>query len=43
MLSIQRDAFTPANGYATGIHIDGIKLRDRVWLDHHLDAETAQR
>ena len=31
--SIERDAFTPANGYPAGLRIDGIELRDRVWLD----------
>jgi hypothetical protein len=25
--------FTPAIGYRPGIGIDGIELRDRVWLD----------
>ena len=33
MRSIERDAFTPATGYEPGIVIDGIELRDRVWLD----------
>lgn len=33
MRSIERDAFGPANGYPPGITIDGIPLRDRVWLD----------
>ena len=33
MRSIERDAFTPATGYPTDIHMDGIPLRDRVWLD----------
>jgi ribosomal protein S18 acetylase RimI-like enzyme len=33
MRSIERDAFTPATGYARGLRIDGIELRDRVWLD----------
>jgi GNAT superfamily N-acetyltransferase len=33
MLSVERDAFTPATGYPAGIRIDGIELRDRVWLD----------
>ena len=32
MLEIERDAFTEAEGYATGMVIDGIPLRDRVWL-----------
>jgi hypothetical protein len=31
--SVERDAFTPATGYPPGIVIDGIELRDRVWLD----------
>jgi hypothetical protein len=33
MRSIERDAFTEATGYPPGIAIDGIELRDRVWLD----------
>jgi GNAT superfamily N-acetyltransferase len=32
MREIERDAFTPANGYAEQ-RVDGIELRDRVWLD----------
>jgi GNAT superfamily N-acetyltransferase len=32
MRSIDRDAFTAATGHG-GIVIDGIELRDRVWLD----------
>ena len=39
MLEIERDAFTEADGYATGIVIDGIPLRDRVWLT--LDLQRA--
>jgi ribosomal protein S18 acetylase RimI-like enzyme len=31
--SVERDAFTPATGYPEPILIDGIELRDRVWLD----------
>jgi GNAT superfamily N-acetyltransferase len=31
--SIERDAFTEATGYPAGLEIDGIELRDRVWLD----------
>lgn len=31
--AVERDAFTPANGYPEGLVIDGIPLRDRVWLD----------
>ena len=33
MRSVERDAFTPAAGYPPGLLIDGIELRDRVWLD----------
>jgi GNAT superfamily N-acetyltransferase len=36
MLSVERDAFTPATGYPDPIHIDGIPLRDRVWLSQQL-------
>ena len=36
MRSIERDAFTAANGYPPGIVIDGIELRDRVWLDREI-------
>jgi ribosomal protein S18 acetylase RimI-like enzyme len=35
--AIERDAFTPATGYEPGLLIDGIELRDRVWLDLRLD------
>ena len=35
--SVDRDAFTPATGYEPGLVIDGIELRDRVWLDRGLD------
>jgi ribosomal protein S18 acetylase RimI-like enzyme len=38
MRSIERDAFTPATGYPPGLVIDGIALRDRVWLDYQVDA-----
>jgi ribosomal protein S18 acetylase RimI-like enzyme len=31
--SIERDAFTAQTGYAAGLEVDGIALRDRVWLD----------
>jgi predicted N-acetyltransferase YhbS len=31
--SIERDAFTPSTGYRDLV-IDGIELRDRVWLDY---------
>jgi GNAT superfamily N-acetyltransferase len=36
MRSIERDVFTPATGYPAGCEIDGIELRDRVWLDRSL-------
>jgi N-acetylglutamate synthase-like GNAT family acetyltransferase len=32
MLQIERDAFTVADGYPEGLAIEGIPLRDRVWL-----------
>jgi GNAT superfamily N-acetyltransferase len=41
MRSVERDAFTPATGYPPGIVIDGIELRDRVWLD--LDLRVRRR
>jgi GNAT superfamily N-acetyltransferase len=31
--AVERDAFTEATGYPPGLEIDGIELRDRVWLD----------
>jgi len=33
MRSVERDAFTPAAGYAAGLMADGIAVRDRIWLD----------
>jgi ribosomal protein S18 acetylase RimI-like enzyme len=33
MCSVERDAFRAASGYAPGLTVDGIVLRDRVWLD----------
>jgi NAD(P)H-dependent FMN reductase/GNAT superfamily N-acetyltransferase len=36
MRSVERDAFTSETGYPTAIDIDGIRLRDRVWLDRSL-------
>jgi GNAT superfamily N-acetyltransferase len=33
MRSVERDAFTAATGYSAGLLIDGIELRDRVWLE----------
>ena len=31
--SVERDAFTPGKGYPPHSSLDGIELRDRVWLD----------
>jgi ribosomal protein S18 acetylase RimI-like enzyme len=36
MRAIERDAFTPETGYPAGLMVDGIELRDRVWLDRPL-------
>lgn len=36
LLSVERDAFTPATGYPDPIVIDGIPLLDRVWLSQDL-------
>jgi GNAT superfamily N-acetyltransferase len=36
MLSIERDAFVPATGYPEPVMIDGVQLRDRVWLSQDL-------
>ena len=33
---VERDAFGPESGYAAGLVLDGIPLRDRVWLDQDL-------
>lgn len=33
LLRIERDAFTPAAGYPAELFVDGIRLRDRAWLD----------
>jgi predicted N-acetyltransferase YhbS len=33
MREIERDAFTEATGYPPGSEVNGIALRDRVWLD----------
>jgi lactoylglutathione lyase len=37
MRAVERDAYTPCAGYPAGLRIDGIPLRDRVWLDLQLD------
>jgi GNAT superfamily N-acetyltransferase len=34
--AIERDAFTPQTGYPDPIDIEGIPLRDRVWLAHDM-------
>jgi ribosomal protein S18 acetylase RimI-like enzyme len=36
MRSVERDAFTESAGYPPGTQVDGIPLRDRVWLDIQL-------
>jgi GNAT superfamily N-acetyltransferase len=36
MLRVERDAFTASGGYPDGLEIDGIPLRDRVWLSTQL-------
>lgn len=33
LLRVERDAFTPAAGYPPDLHVDGIRLLDRAWLD----------
>jgi hypothetical protein len=43
MRSVERDAFTPATGYPLGLRIDGIELRDRVWLDRAVSACASSR
>jgi GNAT superfamily N-acetyltransferase len=42
MLRIERDAFDARSGYADGIVIDGIPLRDRVWFDQELSSTPEQ-
>ena len=32
MLRVERDTFTASEGYPDGLVIDGIPLRDRIWL-----------
>ena len=39
MRAVERDAFTAATGYVPGLRVDGIELRDRVWLDLRVDCE----
>ena len=38
--TVERDAFTPLGGYPAGIVVDGIRLRDRVWLDLDVSGQT---
>ncbi|TCC37522.1 GNAT family N-acetyltransferase [Kribbella capetownensis] len=40
MLSVERDAFVASTGYPSEIIIDGIPLRDRVWLGQDLSGES---
>jgi len=40
LLSIERDAFTPQTGYPEGIEVEGIEMRDRVWMDRPLTPTT---
>lgn len=37
--SIERDAFTPENGYTPGLAVDGIPLRDAIRFELDLDGE----
>lgn len=41
--SVERDAFGPATGYPAGLEIDGIALRDRVWLDRAIAPAQARQ
>jgi hypothetical protein len=41
--SIERDAFGAANGYAPGTNVEGVELRDRVWLDRSVGPPHAKR
>ena len=36
MLRVERDAFTPATGYPDDLDVDGIPLRDRIWLSREI-------
>jgi GNAT superfamily N-acetyltransferase len=36
LLRVERDAFVPETGYPVQILVEGIPLRDRVWLDRAL-------
>jgi RimJ/RimL family protein N-acetyltransferase len=41
MLAVERDAFTPADGYPEGTETDGLPLRDRVWLTLDLPGSSS--
>jgi GNAT superfamily N-acetyltransferase len=41
MRSIERDAFTDLAGYPPGSEVEGIPLRDRVWLDLQLGSTSS--
>ena len=43
MTGVERDAFTAAHGYPAGLDIDGIELRDRVWLELTLTRAPGSR
>jgi len=43
LLRVERDAFGPDTGYAGGIVIDGIPLRDRIWLDQEFPEDHDMR
>ncbi|GGO84460.1 N-acetyltransferase [Nocardioides phosphati] len=36
MTRVVQDVFTPANGYPSGLEIDGVPLRDQVWFERLL-------
>ena len=42
LYQIVRDAFIPSKGYAEGVMIDGIPLRDQVWLELNLRESTVK-
>ena len=42
LLSVDRDAFTPEKGYPEAMLIDGVELRDRVWLDRSIRYRISQ-
>jgi len=37
MAHVERDAFTVTAGYPADLAVDGIPVRDRLWLDLALD------